>query len=126
MRLAVILGDTIDSAPIAPHAAGADLLSHEATFMTGLEETAIISQHSTGYLAGAFANAIMARHLVLTHFSARYKFSDENAFPVADEEEEQQAAIRMLMREARGHFSTGTIHAARDFYTYHVPPRIFA
>ena len=67
----VILGDTIDSWPISPLALDADLLSHEATFKSDLEHKAYVAQHSTGHMAGAFAAMIRAKHLVLTHFSAR-------------------------------------------------------
>ena len=36
-----------------------------------MEEKANIAQHSTTLQAGAFAAAVEARRLVLTHFSAR-------------------------------------------------------
>lgn len=71
-RKAVVLGDTVRSWPIAPLAAGADVLSHEATFSGGMEAKARVSQHSTGWMAGEFARSVGAQNLVLTHFSARY------------------------------------------------------
>ncbi len=37
-----------------------------------MEDKCRVAQHSTGYLAGAFAAVIQAKQLVLTHFSARY------------------------------------------------------
>lgn len=37
-----------------------------------MEDKSRVSQHSTGWMAGAFAAAVAARTLVLTHFSARY------------------------------------------------------
>ncbi len=68
-----MLGDTVSSRPIAPLAAGCDVMSHEATFARGMEAKARVAQHSTGWMAGAFAAAVGARSLVLTHFSARYR-----------------------------------------------------
>ena len=52
--------------------AGADLLSHEATFSQSESAKAGIAMHSTAAMAGAFAAQLRARQLVLTHFSARY------------------------------------------------------
>ena len=52
--------------------AGADLLSHEATFSQSEAVKAGVAMHSTAAMAGAFAAQLRARHLVLTHFSARY------------------------------------------------------
>ena len=72
-RRVIILGDTMDSAALAPAALGADLLSHEATFARGAEHKALRAQHSTAWMAGQFARAVGARALVLTHFSARYR-----------------------------------------------------
>ena len=51
---------------------GADLLSHEATFSAAEAGKAEVATHSTAGMAGAFAAQLGARHLVLTHFSARY------------------------------------------------------
>ena len=51
---------------------GADLLSHEATFLEAEAGKAEVATHSTAGMAGAFAAQLGARHLVLTHFSARY------------------------------------------------------
>ena len=52
--------------------AGADLLSHEATFSQAEVVKAGIAMHSTAAMAGVFAAQMRVRHLVLTHFSARY------------------------------------------------------
>ena len=51
---------------------GADLVSHEATFSEGMEQKAMVAQHSTARMAGEFAQQLQAQTLVLTHFSARY------------------------------------------------------
>ena len=39
---------------------------------SGMEAKCKMAQHSTGWMAGAFAEVVQAKHLVLTHFSARY------------------------------------------------------
>ena len=58
--------------PFAGVGAGADLLSHECTFGADMGEKARIAQHSTAPMAGAFARALGAKALVLTHFSGRF------------------------------------------------------
>ena len=47
-------------------------MSHEATFSEGMEQKAMVAQHSTARMAGEFAQQLQAQTLVLTHFSARY------------------------------------------------------
>jgi len=86
-RKLVILSDTRElrlSSSAAVHAAGADLLIHEATNACtdmdrrrGLTEcdvhrSAAQHGHSTPQVAGAFARGVGAKNLVLTHFSSRY------------------------------------------------------
>lgn len=71
-RKVVLLGDTCDSTAIAQLAHGADMISHEATFLASMRHKAAKATHSTGAMAGAFAQSIQARQLVLTHFSGRY------------------------------------------------------
>ncbi|GAX80145.1 hypothetical protein CEUSTIGMA_g7583.t1 [Chlamydomonas eustigma] len=141
-RKVVILGDTVSSYPIAPIALNCDLIAHEATFMEGMEPKCRVSQHSTAWMAGAFAEAVKARHLVLTHFSARYS----STMPVPNqrvhkiggqgggtsqewrkrpvdleaEAEEQTKAVRALLNEARQYYRSGTVSAAEDFYTLRV------
>lgn len=121
-RRVVILGDTMQSEPIAPLAVNADLLAHEATFSRGMEEKAQIAQHSTAWMAGQFARVIRAKQLVLTHFSGRYvdAWVSESWSPEVEAEEQLQA-IQGLLQEAKAEFQSDNIAAARDFYTFHVP-----
>jgi ribonuclease Z len=149
-RRVLILGDTVDSRAIAPVACGADLVSHEATFASGMEGKAAVAQHSTAWMAGQFAWAIEARSLVLTHFSARYEGSSAavaaaapqqggrggrggqqdrrvRAWEVAQAKAEAAAAderaVKALQREAEEFYSQGPILLAADLFTAHVPVR---
>jgi len=54
-----------------------DLLYHEATFMNEHADKAAITLHSTALQAARIAKQAKAKHLVLGHFSARYKELDE-------------------------------------------------
>lgn len=87
----VILGDTYDPAGIADLAQDANILIHEATnaFLSGLQDEkeddtaetvearARSHGHSTPQMAGAFANRIGTKKLILNHFSARYAGDDD-------------------------------------------------
>jgi ribonuclease Z len=91
-RKCVILGDTYDPSAIARLAANADILIHEATNAylpeldsadgkEGVTELSVLRKtlshgHSTPEMAGAFAEAINCKHLVLTHFSPRYAYAE--------------------------------------------------
>jgi ribonuclease Z len=68
----VLLGDTSDPSGIAAAAADCDLLVCEATYDGSRAEKARIWGHMTAPGAGAFAAAIRARALAITHFSSRY------------------------------------------------------
>ncbi|GLI59098.1 hypothetical protein VaNZ11_000927 [Volvox africanus] len=133
-RKVVVLGDTVSSKPIAPLAAGCDVISHEATFARGMEGKARIAQHSTGWMAGAFAAAVGARNLVLTHFSARYRegprevdFERSSRATGHQELEAQSWAVAGLLKEAVAAYGRAEhLFAATDFYTHHVPPRPLA
>ena len=94
------------------------------------------AQHSTGWMAGAFAKCVRSKELVLTHFSARYdrpgggssaqkpSKGDWRPRPV-DPEAETEAAMRSveaLVQEARDYYG-GKVRAAHDFYSLDVPLR---
>ncbi len=126
-RKIVILGDTCDSSAIAPIATGADVLVHEATntylkpfdlvkTFRSVERDTISHGHSTPRMAGMFAKFIKARQLVLTHFSPRYKGSEDitsRASMLRIERQTQQAAGYMVHR----------VLAAWDFMTVQVLPK---
>jgi len=50
-----------------------DVLVHEATFLSSLQERAIKTKHSTAKEAGKVAEKTLCKKLVLTHLSARHK-----------------------------------------------------
>ncbi len=87
-RTVAILGDTMPCDDAVLLARDADLLVHEATFASGMEEKAEAYGHSTFRQAAAVAAGAGAKRLVVTHFSSRY-----------DEE-----AVARLVREAMDAF----------------------
>ncbi|MFD0711662.1 ribonuclease Z [Paenibacillus sp. GCM10027626] len=97
-RTVALLGDTRPCENGILLASGADLLVHEATFETGLEEKAYTYGHSTVQQAIDIAKAAKARRLVLTHFSSRY---------------DKQSVAKMI-EEGKRQFAE--IEAAYDFF----------
>ena len=57
-----------------------DILYHEATFTSDLEERAVATFHSTALEAAAFAANCNAKRLLIGHFSARYHKTDALLF----------------------------------------------
>ncbi|MEM4633529.1 MAG: ribonuclease Z [Candidatus Anstonellaceae archaeon] len=68
----VYSGDTPPCPSVIKAAKNADLLIHEATFCSDMEEEAKESNHSTAKQAAEVAKKAKAKKLVLTHLSARY------------------------------------------------------
>ncbi len=58
---------------LLPYLRGVDLLYHEATFLDDMRERATYTFHSTALQAAELAAAAKVRHLLLGHFSVRYK-----------------------------------------------------
>ncbi|WP_301177897.1 ribonuclease Z [Actinomadura geliboluensis] len=85
---------------------GADMLVIESTFLH--EDAALAAEygHLTSAQAGAVAAEAGVRHLVLTHFSERYRAEDEHRFT----------------GEASAHFG-GAITLVRDLDRIPLPPR---
>lgn len=73
--------DTSYNKDIVPQLKGADLIYHEATFMEDMRYRAEQTMHSTAKDAATIAKEANAKHLLLGHFSARYK----NLEPLQDE-----------------------------------------
>ncbi len=88
-RSVVYSGDTRPCRAVAKLAEGADLLIHEATYTTELEEEANLRRHSTAAGAARIAREARVRRLALTHISQRHQEPDE---------------LRKLVAEARAIF----------------------
>ncbi len=71
-RAVVITGDTGPCESVAEAAAGADLLIHDASFITEDAERAAETGHSTSAQAAGVASEAGAKMLALVHISARY------------------------------------------------------
>ena len=62
--------------PAAEFIRGVNLLYHEATFLSGMEQWAEKTLHSTARQAAGFALKAEAGKLIIGHFSNRYKSVD--------------------------------------------------
>lgn len=105
-RKVVLCGDTGATPATVELAQGADVLVHEATFMTEQADRAVQVGHSTAAGAATEARDAGAKALILTHFSARYESDGASRLPD-------------LLGEARAVFPN--THLAEDFWTYEIP-----
>jgi ribonuclease Z len=69
--------DTRFNKAIIPIIKEADLLYHESTFQSDMEERADSTYHSTANQAAQIAKEGMVKRLIIGHFSTRYKYLDE-------------------------------------------------
>ncbi len=102
-RKIVYTGDTLPSNRILEAARDADVLIHDATADTALEEKANRYGHSTGRQAAEIARDANVRTLILTHVSPRY---------------EDTASI---LADAKAVFPN--TYMAEDFFEYEPPYR---
>ncbi len=71
-----IFGDTAPTPVASELACGVDVMVHEATLEAALAEKANGRGHSTTLQAATAAKLAGAKRLIVTHFSARYRFAD--------------------------------------------------
>jgi ribonuclease Z len=83
-KLLVYAPDTIPCSRLVELARGADLLVHDGTYLSDLQEIAAARRHSTARDAATVAAEAGVKRLVLTHISPRYG-SDQ---PLRDEARE--------------------------------------
>ena len=69
--------DTLYDETLAEKIKGVDLLYHEATFKKELSERAKETGHSTTFDAATIAKKAAVKHLIIGHFSQRYRNLDE-------------------------------------------------
>ncbi len=65
--------DTAYKPEISDIIKGVDMLYHESTFLSDREDLAYITGHSTALQAGNIAKAAQVKHLLLGHYSSRYR-----------------------------------------------------
>jgi ribonuclease Z len=70
------ISDTVYDPGVAERVRGVDLLFHEATFANKDEKLALATLHSTSTQAATIARQAGAGHLLIGHFSSRYKDHD--------------------------------------------------
>jgi ribonuclease Z len=99
-RCVVFSGDTRPSGALTQAGEGADLLVHEATFLSRDRQRAMETGHTTAAEASQLAIAAGARALALTHRSQRYSTAE-------------------ILDEARGYFAE--VFAPEDFDLIEVP-----
>ena len=100
-RKIVYTGDTLPSNRVLEAARDADVLIHDATADTALEEKANRYGHSTGHQAAEIARDAGVRALILTHVSPRYEDTST------------------ILAEAKAAFPN--TYMAEDFFEYEVP-----
>ena len=105
-RKIVICGDTGATPAAVELARGADVLVHEATFLSEQAERAAASGHSTAAGAAEVARAAGATLLILTHISPRY-------------ESDSQSRVGELLAEAQAVFPNTRL--AHDFWSFELP-----
>ncbi|WP_457591643.1 ribonuclease Z [Geoglobus sp.] len=98
-RKLVYTGDTRPTEKIVSMAENADILIHDSSFTSDLQEWAEYTKHSTAKEAAQVAKKAGVRKLVLTHISARYS---KDSSP--------------LLSEARSVFPSAVV--AEDFSTF--------
>ncbi|MBC6989237.1 MULTISPECIES: ribonuclease Z [Hymenobacter] len=68
--------DTLYTESLAELIQNVDLLYHEATFLDDMRERALTTHHSTARQAALLARKAQAHHLLIGHFSSRYRDLD--------------------------------------------------
>ena len=78
MRSYAYCSDTAYFPKLIKYIKGVDVLYHEATFLKGLKDRAIQTQHSTAEEAAEIAKEAQVGYLLMGHLSARYDSGEEH------------------------------------------------
>ena len=106
-RRIIIAGDNDTPRLLADVAHSAEVLIHEATYTEDIAaKVGTHPQHCTAKRVAEFAQTLSLPHLILTHFSARYR-GDKDESP----------SLWDLQREAQAVYS-GNVQMARDFSVF--------
>lgn len=101
-RKVIYSGDTRPCSQVAIASRDADVLIHDGTLTSDMQEWAVETRHSTAREAAELARDASVKRLILTHISSRYS---ESTAP--------------LLEEARSVF--GNVAVAREFMELEVP-----
>jgi len=108
-RKIIIAGDNDTPTLLTDDARTANTVIHEATFTQDIvKRIGNGPQHSSAKMVAQFAEDISIANLVLTHFSPRYRDSEDTS-----------PSIKDIENEAR-EFYTGNLNLAKDLETYHL------
>lgn len=109
-RRVIIAGDNDTPELLTQVAQGIDVLVHESTYTEDIAiKVGSTPQHSYAKQVAKFAEQQQVKHLILTHFSARYQ----------DEGRSGLASVNDIAIEAKGFYS-GQLFLAQDFAHYHL------
>ncbi|WP_338847093.1 ribonuclease Z [Massilia sp. W12] len=117
--LKLVLGGDNDQPDLLAHACqGAQVLVHEATYTESIaQKVGPQVQHSSAARVGAFAASVNLPHLILTHFSPRYRpdgGDDSNSLPLLQAEAAQIYRGRLWLAQDFARFRLqrdGVLHA---------------
>ena len=127
-RKVVICGDTADARALTNLAMDADVVVHEATNayldfldrniadLKSVTRDSMTHGHSTPQMAARFAKSVNAKHLILNHFSPRYK---------GDQDIDSISIMTRIERQAMqaGGYSETRVLSAWDFMLLPVPQK---
>ncbi|KCV69445.1 hypothetical protein H696_03874 [Fonticula alba] len=112
--LPVILGDTSDPSAILPFGLDADVLIHESTGLASSERLLLSRGHSSAAMAGAFAQKLRARNLLLNHFSPRALLGDN----ANSKKDMSLSPSQQYIQEAKKHAPSVQVFCSMDFDRY--------
>ena len=109
-RVAIIAGDNDRPELLLDALKGSDLLVHEATVTQAtLNKVGTQWMHSSAQMVAEAAQLANLPHLILTHFSGRYRLSKEAGESCVE-----------VVREEASQFYDGQVELARDLKSWHL------